>query len=104
VLLGIAWLFSQDKRRALAQPRILLWGLGLQVGMAFFALDTPVGARFFVAANDLANGFVGFADSGIDFVFGHWPDLITVATPDPAAPGGQRPVVVGFLYILFCHS
>jgi CNT family concentrative nucleoside transporter len=75
----------------------LLWGLGLQFALALFALKTPVGARLFVAANDLANAFVGFADAGINFVFGQWPDVITVGTPDKAAPGGQRPAVVGFL-------
>jgi CNT family concentrative nucleoside transporter len=93
VLLGIAFAVSTDRRRAL-QPRILLWGFGLQVAVSLFALRTPVGAKLFESANDLANAFVGFADAGIRFVFGDWPSVTVVQTPDK---GGLRPVVVGFV-------
>src|SRR5262249_3016080 len=41
-LVGIAWAVSSDRRAAL-QPRLLGWGLGLQLAMALFALRTPVG-------------------------------------------------------------
>jgi concentrative nucleoside transporter, CNT family len=96
VLLAIAFLASSDRRRAL-NLRVLGWGLGLPLAIALVTLQTPVGARLFVWTNDLATAFVGFADSGIGFVFGSWPDVIAVQTPDAAAPGGFRTVVVGFL-------
>jgi concentrative nucleoside transporter, CNT family len=96
VLLLIALAMSSDRRRAL-NPRILSWGLGLQFVIAVAALRTPLGARFFVWTNGLANAFLGFADAGIQFVFGRWPNVVAVATPDPGAPGGFQTVVVGFV-------
>lgn len=102
-LLGIAYAASTDRRRAL-NPRILLWGFGLQFAMAVFALRTRAGERLFVAANDLANDFVGFADSGIRFVFGNWPNAVIVQAPgtavgpaSPAVAGAVQPVAVGFI-------
>jgi CNT family concentrative nucleoside transporter len=95
VLVGIAFAVSTDRRRAL-NPRILLWGFGLQLAIALFALRTPVGVRFFVVVNDLANDFLGFADAGIRFVFGNWPGLTVVSTPAPG--GGFQPVLVGFVF------
>ena len=97
-LLGIAFALSTDRRRAL-NPRILGWGLGLQLAMALFALRTSVGARLFSFLNDLANEFIAFADAGIRFVFGDWPAVTFVHTPAGAdgAAGGLRPVAVGFV-------
>src|SRR4029077_8036520 len=72
--------------------------------MAIFALRTRAGERLFVAANDLANDFVGFADAGIRFVFGNWPNVAIVSAPGTAgvhAPGAVagavQPVTVGFI-------
>jgi len=96
VLLGIALAVSSDRRRAL-RPSLLIWGFALQLVIAFVALRTPIGARFFVWSNDVANAFVGFADAGIEFVFGRWPNVVAVSTPDGAAAGGFRTVAVGFV-------
>ena len=96
VLIGIAVAVSSDRRRAL-RLRPLAWGLGLQVVIAVIALRTPVGARLFTWANDAANAFVGFADAGIGFVFGRWPNVVAVMAPDASAPGGFGTVVVGFV-------
>jgi CNT family concentrative nucleoside transporter len=93
VLFAIALALSQDRRRAL-NPRILLWGFGLQFALALAALRTQTGARLFVLANDLANDFIGFADAGIRFVFGSWPAVAVVQTP---GPGGMQNAVVGFV-------
>jgi CNT family concentrative nucleoside transporter len=92
-LVGIAFAASSDRRRAL-NPRVLGWGFGLQLAIAIFALRTRVGARLLVAANDLANDFMGFADAGIRFVFGDWPNVLLVQTP---GAGGARTVAVGFV-------
>src|ERR1044071_2099085 len=96
VLLGIAVAVSSDRRHAL-RVRPLAWGLGLQVVIAIVALRTPLGARLFTWANEGANAFVGFADAGITFVFGHWPNVVAVMAPQPGAPGGFGTVVVGFV-------
>jgi CNT family concentrative nucleoside transporter len=95
-LLGIAFALSNNRRRAL-NPRILGWGLGLQVAMALFALRTRAGLRLFSVANDLANDFVGFADAGIRFVFGDWPAVTVVHAPLGGGSDGIRPVAVGFI-------
>lgn len=95
-LLAVAWAFSTDRRRAL-QPRIWLWGLGLQLAIALVTLRTPLGARLFVAANDAASAFIGFADAGISFVFGDWPRVVQVQTPDGQ---GSRVVTVGFIFAI----
>ncbi len=95
VLLALAWLASTD-RRAAFKLRLLLWGLGLQLAMALLTLQTPLGARLFLAANAAADAFVGFTDAGVRFVFGAWPAVTVVS--QPAASGlGTEPVVVGFV-------
>src|SRR5688572_7408888 len=93
VLLGIAWAASLDRRRAF-DARVIAWGLGIQLALAIVALRTPLGARLFVWANDLANTFIGFTDAGIRFVFGDWPAVTIVQTP---GPGGAMPATVGFV-------
>lgn len=93
VLLGVAFAVSRDRRRAL-NPRLLAWGLGLQVAIALFALRTPVGKSLFIKANDVADRFIGFTNAGIRFVFGDWPPVTIVHTPTGAGP---VPVTVGFV-------
>lgn len=94
VLLGIALLFSRDRRQAL-KARILAWGFGLQLTIALFALRTALGTRLFSFANDVANDFIGFAEAGIKFVFGAWPAVTVVQSP--GAEGGFHTVTVGFV-------
>jgi concentrative nucleoside transporter, CNT family len=67
-LLGIAWLFSRDKRAV--DWRLVATGLGLQLLFALFVLLTPWGAALFGA---LSEGFVkllGFTAQGSQFIFG----------------------------------
>ncbi len=96
-LLGVAFTASTDRRRAF-NVRLLAWGLGLQVLLAVVTLRTPIGARFFLAANELADAFLGFTDAGIRFVFGDWPNVTVVSAPTPE--GGTRPVTVGFVFAI----
>ncbi|HEX8985444.1 MAG TPA: nucleoside transporter C-terminal domain-containing protein [Bryobacteraceae bacterium] len=66
-ILAVCLLFSK-KRRAI-QPRVLLWGLGLQFGFAFLILKTDAG-RLFNAASLAVNAMLGYAEAGSAFVFG----------------------------------
>ncbi len=66
-ILGVAFLFSR-KRRAI-QPRVLIWGLGLQFGFAFLVLKTGFG-QVFQAATGAVNAMLGYAEAGSNFVFG----------------------------------
>lgn len=68
VMIGVAWLASADRR---AFPlRTVLWGIGLQLGLAVVLLRTPVGHGFFAAVNGVVNRFLLYADEGTRFVFG----------------------------------
>ena len=66
-ILGVAFLFSSNRRAI--RPRVLLWGLGLQLGFAFLVLKTGFG-WFFEKASVAVNAMLGFAEAGSEFVFG----------------------------------
>jgi concentrative nucleoside transporter, CNT family len=66
-ILGVAFLFSNNRRAI--RPRVLLWGLGLQLGFAFLVLKTGFG-WFFEKASVAVNAMLGFAEAGSEFVFG----------------------------------
>ncbi len=66
-ILAVAWLGSADRRRI--RPRLLLWGLGLQFGIAFLVLKTGFG-RVFQAASVVVNALLEYAEAGSKFVFG----------------------------------
>ncbi|MBA2238546.1 MAG: NupC/NupG family nucleoside CNT transporter [Lysobacter sp.] len=68
VLIGIAWLFSNNKR--VVDWQLVLTGVALQIGFAALVLLVPGGKDVFDA---LGNGFVrilSFVSAGSGFVFG----------------------------------
>ena len=66
-ILAVCFAFSR-KRRAI-QPRVLIWGLGLQFCFAFLVLKTPFG-RLFEAASVAVSAMLNYAEAGSKFVFG----------------------------------
>lgn len=68
VLLGIAVLFSNHRRQI--DLRIIGWGFGLQVALAFLILRTTPGRWFFDQLGDLIRRLLAFSDRGAEFVFG----------------------------------
>ena len=66
-ILAVCVLFSSNRRAI--QPRVLMWGLGLQFAFAFIVLKTNVGYAF-KAASEGVNYMLGYADQGSSFVFG----------------------------------
>jgi CNT family concentrative nucleoside transporter len=66
-ILAVCFLFSKDRRRI--EPRILLWGLGLQIAFAFLVLKTGLGFLF-QKASIAVNALFRFAEAGSTFVFG----------------------------------
>jgi len=81
VLLLLAWLASTNRRVIRWIP--ILIALGLQLVIALIALRTSFGHWLLGAANDLAVLFLGYADGGIEFVFGRWPDEVLGADGQP---------------------
>lgn len=72
VLVAIAWVFSNNRRRV--DWKLVAIGLVLQLAIACFVLLTPWGASVFDA---LSNGFVkllGFTTEGAKFIFGDFTD------------------------------
>ncbi|HEY9765840.1 MAG TPA: NupC/NupG family nucleoside CNT transporter [Chroococcales cyanobacterium] len=68
-ILGLGVLFSSNRKAI--RPRIILWGLGLQLGLALFILKTPFGKAFFTALGALVTKLLDFTKVGAGFVFGN---------------------------------
>jgi CNT family concentrative nucleoside transporter len=67
VIVLVAFLFSRNRKAI--QPRIVLWGLGLQFLFAFLVLKTPVASAFTTLSEGM-NHVLGYASEGSRFVFG----------------------------------
>jgi CNT family concentrative nucleoside transporter len=63
----VAFLFSTNRRAI--QPRVLFWGLGLQIGFAFLVLKTQFGLVFGAIGNGV-NHMLEYSVEGSKFVFG----------------------------------
>jgi concentrative nucleoside transporter, CNT family len=68
VLIGLAWLFSENKRNM--NWRAVLWGTILQLVFAFFVFMVPAGANAFLFINDTVVKVLNAATAGTKFVFG----------------------------------
>ena len=66
-VLAVCFLFSRNRRAI--QPRVLLWGLGLQISLAVLILKTPFG-RLFDAARVAVSAMLEYAEAGSNFLFG----------------------------------
>ncbi|MDH3685521.1 MAG: NupC/NupG family nucleoside CNT transporter [Myxococcales bacterium] len=73
VLIGIAWSFSEARRQF--PWRVVLIGVGLQLGLGFVLLRSPAGRLFFVGVNDAVTSLLGYTDAGVTFVFGPLSEL-----------------------------
>ena len=67
VLLGIAWLLSNNRRRV--NLRIVIWGLSLQVLFAAVILRSPIGYPFFDLLDRGVAQLLAFSEEGANFLF-----------------------------------
>jgi CNT family concentrative nucleoside transporter len=67
VILLVSFLLSSHKRAI--QPRVVLWGLGLQFAFAFLVLKTGFGKLFDFASQGV-NQMLHYSEAGSRFVFG----------------------------------
>jgi len=84
VLLLAAWALSENRR---AFPwRVVLWGLGLQAGLALLLLKTPGGQAVFAGARTFVTRLLAFTDAGASFLWGNLfrtsPDLVQYIGPE----------------------
>lgn len=69
VLVGVAWLSSED--RTAFSPRLVLAGLGIQLGLAVLLLKLPPVKWLFLALNKLVLALQEATQAGTGFVFGY---------------------------------
>jgi CNT family concentrative nucleoside transporter len=78
VLLGIAWLLSNNKKKI--NFRIVIWGLLLQLVFAILILKTGPGQAVFFFARAFITKLLSFTDAGASFLFGNIylgdPDIV----------------------------
>ncbi len=68
VLIGFAWVLSAEKKNM--NWRVICWGIGLQILIAFFIFIIPVGSKLFLVVNDVVVEVLDSASAGAKFVFG----------------------------------
>lgn len=69
VLLGIAWLFSKN-RKAINYKTVFM-GTLIQIIFAILVLKFPPGRKFFEFMNDVIIKVISFSDEGAKFIFGN---------------------------------
>jgi CNT family concentrative nucleoside transporter len=68
VILGLAWLFSTDRRAI--KLKTIVWGLGLQIVLGIFVLRVKSGQIIFQTLGNGAKHLLDFSYVGSSFVFG----------------------------------
>src|SRR4030066_260560 len=68
VLLGFAWLLSNDRKNM--NFRVIVWGIVLQLLIASFIFVVPTGANVFRVVNDGVVKVLDSASAGAELVFG----------------------------------
>ena len=81
IILGIGVLLSTDRKAI--KPRLIAWGLGIQVALALFILKTTVGITIFQFLGNVVNTLLEFSNTGAAFIFG---DLV------------RKPETFGFIF------
>jgi CNT family concentrative nucleoside transporter len=67
VILAVCYAMSTDRKAI--RPRLLLWGLGLQLSFAVLVLRTPAG-QLFQKASAAVNSLLQYSEEGSTFLFG----------------------------------
>jgi concentrative nucleoside transporter, CNT family len=67
-MMGLAYLFSTDRKAI--KPKVVMWGLGLQISLAFIIIRWTYGQQLFLRAGNAVNKLLSYAFVGSEFVFG----------------------------------
>src|SRR2546430_2527813 len=68
VILGLAWLFSTNRKAI--KLKTIVWGLGLQLALGIFVLRSSAGRTIFDFLGKYAKKLLSFSYAGSSFVFG----------------------------------
>jgi len=88
LLMGVAWLLSTERRRM--NPRVIFWGVLLQLAFGLFIFAVPAGMKMFLFVNDAVLKILDSASAGTQFVFGR------LALP-PGAVSSDGETSLGFI-------
>ncbi len=87
-LVGVAWLFSEDRKNF--NWRVVIFGVLLQMLIAFFIFTVPAGTKMFLVINDAVIRVMDSASAGARFVFGR-----LALSPGQDSGNGETPL--GFI-------
>jgi concentrative nucleoside transporter, CNT family len=96
-ILGLAYLLSTNRRAI--NPRVILWGLGLQILFALIVVKSEIGIRVFSFLGDRIQRLLAYSVEGSRFVFGPLGDVAIwskVMNGALGAEGGQYAVIFAF--------
>jgi concentrative nucleoside transporter, CNT family len=101
VLIGIAWTFSENRKKF--PTRVVAWGLLLQLTFGYLVLRWEPGRAFFQQLNAVFNALLSFSTEGAKFVFaslgsvgpGSLQDFLTRLGKGSADPAVQSAVANG---------
>lgn len=104
VILGIAWLISNNKKKI--NFRVVIWGLLLQISFAIIILKTSPGRAIFNGAKAVIVRILAFTDEGAAFLFDNLyranTDIISNIPPGPTVghalvldSGSELPITLG---------
>lgn len=96
LLIGIAFLFSSDKRNV--NWKLVFSGVGFQLLLAVLIFKVP---GFDLVFEWLANGFtklLSFTDEGAEFIFGKWPNFAQLFSSE-VVDGVSKPVMYSVGYV-----
>ncbi len=67
-MLALAYLFSTNRRAI--KPKIVFWGLGLQITLAYLVIEWTGGQRLFLRMGNAVTKLLSYSFVGSEFVFG----------------------------------
>ncbi|OPY73839.1 MAG: Nucleoside permease NupX [Syntrophorhabdus sp. PtaU1.Bin002] len=70
VMLLIAFLVPFSRHKRAISPRVIIWGILLQIFFALFVFLVPAGTRIFLFFNDFTMGIIDSSFEGTRFLFG----------------------------------
>lgn len=93
VLIAVAWMFSEDRKRF--PVRVVTWGVALQLLFGYLVLRWKPGARFFEKLNDIFAALLSFSAEGAKFVFNSMGSVGPGSMQDYLARLGQASTDTG---------